>query len=404
MNFQKKILANGLTIIGEHNPHAQSFAAGYFVNTGSRDEDPEIAGVSHFLEHMLFKGSHKRSAADINREFDELGASNNAYTSEERTVYHAVVVAERASSLLELLTDMMQPGLKKEDFEIEKQVILEEIAMYEDKPNFKVFESGNRQFFKNHPLGNSVLGTTDSISSLSLEQMQAYYKRRYAPNNMLLVVAGNYDWHAVSMQIEDLSSSWTRQENYRHYPDFMPASGASQDKDSKLKRAHLAFFAPGISAQDDLRYAAFMLANCLGDSSGSRLYWALVDKGLVDSAYFYHDSHDGLGIYQGYLSAEKQKLEQVKEIFIATLLEVEGQGLSQAEWQRAQRKLASSLTLRAETPYGRLMALGPNYLYGNSYQHVEGLIDSIFATPLSAAETLLADKPFSKLFSYALEP
>lgn len=404
ISYQKQILKNGLTIIGEHNPYAQSFAAGYFVNTGSRDETPEVAGVSHFLEHMMFKGTPRRSAEDLNREFDEIGANNNAYTNEERTVYHATVVAERGSAMLDLLTDMMRPSLNQEDFDMEKQVILEEIAMYEDRPSFKVFESGNRAFFNQHPLGNSVLGTKTSISALSREQMKNYFDMRYAPNNMILAVSGNFDWEALIRQVTEQSLSWQAQESPRTFPTFYPTGGDKLEQDSKLKRAHVAFYAPGLSAQDDTRYAAFLLANCIGDSSGSRLYWALVDKGLVDSAYFYHDSNDGLGVYQGYLSAETEELERVKKIFIDTLLDVEASGLSNEEWERAQRKLATGLTLRAETPYGRLMALGPNYLYGNEYQSVDEVVEKIFATQLETAHTLLAEKPFSKLFSYTLKP
>ena len=404
IEFQKLTLANGLTIVGEHNPYAQSFAAGYFVNTGSRDESPDIAGVSHFLEHMLFKGSARRNAEDINREFDELGANNNAYTNEERTVYHATVLAERGLAMLELLTDMMQPSLKQDDFNMEKQVILEEIAMYEDRPNFRVFEAGNQAFFKHHPLGNSVLGSSDSISALSREQMQDYFERRYAANNMILAVAGNYDWDAITDQVAQQSSSWKAQKNARAFPDFNPSGGEQLERDSKLKRAHVALYAPGISAQDETRYAAFLLANCIGDSSGSRLYWALVDKGLVDTAYFYHDSNDGAGVFQGYLSADPKELDNVKAIFLDTLLEVEAKGLSQEEWERAQRKLATGLTLRAETPYGRLMSLGPNLLYGNAYQSLDGLLQTIFGSKLETAHAILENKPFSQLFSYTLHP
>ncbi|MCA9837607.1 MAG: insulinase family protein [Trueperaceae bacterium] len=404
MSFQKTVLDNGLTIIGEHNPHAQSFAAGYFVNTGSRDETPELAGVSHFLEHMLFKGSDKRSAEDINREFDELGANNNAYTNEERTVYHATVVAERGEAMLELLTDMMRPVLRQSDFDMEKKVILEEIAMYEDRPNFKVFELGNAQFFDHHPLGNSVLGSNESISALSREQMQAYFDKRYAPNNMVLSLSGNYDWQAMLNLVNELSQSWKAQVTERRFPGFKPSLGEMTRQDEKLKRAHVAFYAPGLSAQDEARYAAFLLSNCIGDSSGSRLYWALLDKGLVDNAYFYHDSNDGLGVYQGYLSAEPERLAEVTRIFIDTLLDVETNGLLAEEWERAQRKLATSLTLRAETPYGRLMSLGPNFLYGNDYQSVDELVEKIFATRLESALELLARKPFSNLFTYTLTP
>ena len=151
MTFNETVLPNGLKIIGEHNPEAQSFAAGYFVRTGARDETADVSGVSHFLEHMMFKGTDKRSAEAINLEFDTIGANYNAYTSDERTVYYGAVLPERGAALVDLLSDMMRPALRESDFDLEKNVILEEIAMYEDRPGFKVFEEGNARFLPGAP-------------------------------------------------------------------------------------------------------------------------------------------------------------------------------------------------------------------------------------------------------------
>lgn len=404
MNFHRTILANQLTIIGEHNPNAQSFAAGYFVNTGSRDEQPEVAGVSHFLEHMMFKGTARRSAETINLEFDTLGANYNAYTNEERTVYYGAVLPERGPQLLDLLTDMMRPALREDDFITEKKVILEEIAMYQDRPNFTVFERGNAEFFNGHPLGNSVLGSVASISALSIEQMQSYFQARYAPNNMTLTLAGNYDWETVIAQIESLSSDWRPTETLRVYPTPQPRTGASNEQELSLKRTHVAFFAPGVSAQDELRYAASLLASCIGDATGSRLYWSLVDKGLVDNAGLYHEVADGYGIFSGYVSCAPEQLELVRDIFQHELLKMEREGPSPQEWQRAQRKLATSLTLRSETPFGRLMYLGANYLYNQSYQSNSDMIETIKSTTLEDAHKLLKRQPFSHLYSFTLKP
>jgi predicted Zn-dependent peptidase len=404
MDFQKEQLANGLTVIGEHNPKAQSFAAGYFVNTGSRDETPEIAGVSHFLEHMMFKGSDRRSPDDINREFDEMGANYNAYTSEERTVYYGAVLPERGHKLLDLLSDMMRPALRDEDFTMEKNVILEEIAMYEDRPNFKVFEMANEKFFNGHPIGNSVLGSADSIKNLQREQMNRYFQSRYAPNNMILTVAGNYDWQAVLDQVGELTTSWKTSETGRTYPTLAAKTGSDNVEEETLKRVHVAFYAPGVSAQDELRYAASLLASCIGDGTGSRLYWSLVDKGLVDSASLSHDSSDGVGAFVGYLSTAPEQLAQTVEVFKQELLKVERDGVSADEWQRAQRKFATSLTLRGETPFGRLMSLGSGYLYNREYKSVQDVVKTVFETTLAEAQQVLDTKPFSSLYSFTLKP
>ena len=404
LQFDKAELDNGLTVIGEHNAQAQSFAAGYFVDTGARDETPEVAGVSHFLEHMMFKGTPQRSPEDINREFDELGATYNAYTSEERTVYYGAVLPERGERLLDLLSDMMRPSLRQEDFDIEKNVILEEIAMYEDRPSFKVFELGNERYYKGHPLGNSILGTSASIAALEQAQMESYFAQRYAPNNMLLSVAGNYNWDAVLTQVEGLTRGWQSSETGRSYPDLKPQTGVEITRDTTLSRAHAALFAPGVSAQDPLRYAAAVLASCIGDSSGSRLYWALVDKGLADSASLSHDSADRAGTFMGYLSTAPQTFDEVLGVYKDVLQRAQEEGISPDEWARAQRKLATSLTLRGETPFGRLMSLGSSYLYTGDYQSVQDVTDAVFAATLEEAKALLARRPFSQTFAMALRP
>ncbi len=403
LTFHKTTLGNGLNIIGEHNPKAQSFAAGYFVATGARDESPEVSGVSHFLEHMMFKGTPRRSAEDINREFDELGANYNAFTSEERTVYYGAVLPERSGKLLDLLSDMMRPALRQKDFDVEKKVILEEIAMYEDRPNVKVFDKGNQHYYNGHPLGNSILGTTQSISDLSCEQMLGYFENRYSANNLFLCLTGNYSWSEVVSQISELSQNWQPQATERNYAALTASQGQHKIFDEKVKRFHAAAYAPGFSAQSSERYTAAILANCIGGGVGSRLYWALVDKGLADSASFWHDGADGLGTFLGYLSTDLNQAQKVVRVFKEILLEVQAKGLNQNEWQRAQRKFATTLTLRGETSFGRLISLGTHYQYKQDYASVQDIIDRVMVSKLENGLEILAAKPFDSLFTVTLE-
>ena len=202
MRYDHHTLANGLAIVGEYNEAAQSVAIGFFTRTGSRDETPEISGVSHFLEHMMFKGSERRSAEQVDREFDEMGARYNAFTSEENTVYYGNVLPQFQERLLDLLSDMMRPALRDEDFDMEKNVILEEIAMYQDRPQFLVADALRETYYRDHPLGFSILGSSESIKNLSREQMQEYFSRRYAANNLTLVLTGNYDWDVAKAQAQ----------------------------------------------------------------------------------------------------------------------------------------------------------------------------------------------------------
>src|SRR5579884_3326804 len=183
MPFQSQTLANGLQIIGETSPSARSVALGFFVRTGSRDETPDESGVTHFLEHMVFKGTPHRTYLDVNRDFDRIGADYNAFTSEENTVFHACILPEYLPQAVDLLADILRPSLRDEDFDTEKKVILEEIGMYEDQPAFCAYEKAKHLHFADHRLGNSVLGSIASITALSRDQMHGYFNKRYvAPN------------------------------------------------------------------------------------------------------------------------------------------------------------------------------------------------------------------------------
>ncbi len=402
--FLTTTLENGLTIIAESNPQASSFAAGYFVNAGSRDEQPETAGVSHFLEHMMFKGTERRSAEDINREFDELGASYNAYTSEERTVYYGAVLPESQRQLVDLLSDMMRPSLRQADFDIEKNVILEEIAMYEDSPLHRAFDLAGPRFYAGHPLGNSVLGTVDSIKALTRDAMLGYFQSRYAPNNLVLAAAGNLDWEGLVEQARALTADWQPAETLRTYPAFSPHKGSAAVADGKLQRVHLALYAPGVSAQHPLRYAAGLLANVLADGSGSRLYWSLIDRGLVDSAMLQFDGSDRAGNFIGYVSTEAEKAEQVESILLEELRGIQDALPTEDEWQAARNKVATSLTLGAETPFVRLMSLGSSWLYRQEYVSLDDSVDRVLGSTLAEVQELLSTRPFDSTFVLRLGP
>src|SRR5438034_757906 len=178
MPFHQHTLPNGLQLIGETSPSAKSVALGFFVRTGSRDESPEVCGVTHFLEHMVFKGTPRRSAWDVNRDFDQIGANYNAFTSEENTVFYAAVLPEYLPQALDILADILRPSLRDDDFNMEKNVIIEEIGMYEDQPMWSAYDHAKKHYFVSHPLGNSILGTAESITALSRAQMPSYHAPR----------------------------------------------------------------------------------------------------------------------------------------------------------------------------------------------------------------------------------
>lgn len=404
LRFDKAVLDNGLTVIGEHNDGAASVAAGFFVHTGARDETPEVSGVSHFLEHMVFKGNERFTAEDINRTFDELGANYNAFTSEERTVYYGAVLPERLPELIDLLSQLMRPSLRQEDFDVEKKVILEEIAMYEDRPSFHVFDLSSARFWGGHPLGNSVLGSTQSIADLQRDQMMGYFERRYSPANLVLAVAGRYDWDAVLDQAAAITSGWPAFEAPRERPVARTGTGMEGSADPKLNRVHVAYYAPGVAMTDPRRYAAAVLANVIGDGSGSRLYWELVDTGLADNASLGHEANEDQGAFTGYVNVAPERAERVLERYLSVVRGVQDDPPTPEEWRRAQRKLATGLTLRAETPLGRLTSLGITYQALGVYLSVADVVDRVMNAELETGLELLAERPFDRSYTYTLGP
>jgi predicted Zn-dependent peptidase len=299
---------------------------------------------------------------------------------------------------------MMRPALRNEDFEIEKNVILEEIEMYKDRPEFALFDELRPQYFGSHPLGQSILGSSESIRDLSRDSMLEYFERRYAPNNITLGVSGNYDWDATLEQIRAMTASWTPAATGRERPSLNPTPVVRVLETQKFNRAHIAIMSPGFSSTDPARYAAGVLGVILGDGENSRLYWALVDQGLADSASLDHNAEEGLGHFDGYISADPERAQEVLEIYREVLREAQTNGVTSAELERAKRKVAVAMVMRAETPYSRLFALGMEYLDSQTYRSLQDSVDLVQAITLEDVNAVLATRPFDSLSIVGLGP
>src|SRR5436305_479612 len=322
LTFHHHQLANGLDIIAEENPDSHSFAAGIFVKTGSRDEDTNINGVSHFLEHMMFKGSSKYGWEDVNRIFDEIGARYNAFTSQEMTAYYANVIPEFTERAIEHLSHLLRPAIRVEDFTTEKKVILEEIAMYLDDPGHRLYERLMETHFGNHPLSMSVLGSSDSITKLQQPQMAEYFNRRYGPGNLVLVATGKLDFNEIVRLAEKYMGAWPRVNAPRRQPEPLYKPQRQFMADPKLNRQYLMGMTPGPSAQDDRRFAAYVLSDVIGDSDGSRFYWALVDNAIAEDADFSFYPHDSCGSFYIGLTTSPDRSQKALDIALAELEKV----------------------------------------------------------------------------------
>jgi predicted Zn-dependent peptidase len=404
MEFRKAMLGNGLEIVAECNDEAHSSALGFFVQTGARDETAEVAGVSHFLEHMMFKGTATRSADDVNREFDEMGAHYNAFTSEESTVFYAAVLPEFQEPVVRLLGDILRPALRKEDFDTEKQVIIEEIKMYEDQPPFGADDKCRAAHFGRHPLGHSVLGTAESISRLPVEAMRTYFTRRYSPANIVLAAAGRIDFDDLVGTAEKVCGGWDRVAAERDIspvtskPSFEVIARASATQEYLLEMSD----AP--SATDDERYAAKLLTTILGDDSGSRLYWELVDPGLAEHASLHHYEYMGAGAFLTYLSCDPEfaadNLQRVLKIY----RQAETNDFTAAELTQAKSKISSRVVLGSERPRGRLFAVGTNWTHRRAYRSVADDLEAVEAVTLEQVAAVLARYPLSRSTAVAIGP
>ncbi len=404
MEFKHTQLDNGLTIIAEIMGSSRSTAVGFFTRTGSRDEVVEESGVSHFLEHMMFKGTEKRSALEVNLEFDQMGAKYNAFTSEENTVYYAVVLPEYQGRILDLWADLLRPALRDDDFNTEKGVILEEIAMYKDMPNFDVMDRCRRLHFGDHCCGNSVLGTVESIKALTSDQMRDYFNRRYAPDNMVLACSGKVNWDELVEQATELCSGWKASNPKREISDFGGTGKSEAIEKETVVRNHLCMMAAAPSNQDDMRYSAGVLASIIGDVTNSRLYWALVDSAIADCADLEYDPMDGTGAYYTYVSCNPEDSDKVVQIVKDCFEKVRRDGVTDKELSASINKIASSMTLNGEIPMGRLVPLGSNWIYSNEYISLAKELEIIHGIGHDQINQLLERYPMDNLAVMGLGP
>ncbi len=404
MKFRSHTLDNGLEIVAECNEAAHSVGIGFFVRTGARDETDEVAGVSHFLEHMVFKGTPRRSADDVNREFDELGAHYNAFTSEENTVYYASVLPEYQEPVIDILADIMRPSLRDEDFDMEKNVIIEEIQMYADQPPFGMDDKIKEIHYGKHPLARSVLGTEETVGSLAVGQMRDYFQSRYAPNNMFVAAAGKIDFDALVRQIESRCGQWAAAEAPRAVPASQSKSSFQLVTRPSSAQQYILQLADAPAAEDDRRFAAKLLATIFGDDSGSRLYWDLVDPGLVESATLGHYEYQGEGMYFTWTSCNPEDAAENFARIEALQQKAERDGFMEQELHQAKSKVKSRVVLGSERPRNRLFNVGGNWLQRREYRSVADDLQALEGVSLADIHNVLRDFPLTNQTTVTIGP
>ncbi len=403
IHFNHTTLANGLQIIAEIDPDAHSAAIGFFVKTGARDEAPEAMGVSHFLEHMMFKGTDTRTAQDVDRDFDAIGADHNAYTTSELTAFWGHVLPEHLPRAEAILHDILRPALRQQDFDNEKGVILEEIAMYEDHPFWVLYERTMETYYADHPLSHRVLGTRETIDRLTREQMSEYFTRRYSADNTVVALAGRLDFDAMAERLSAHCGSWNTTRPQRRHEATHVVDDRFTMRSSTVNRHYTLMVAPAPALADERRHAAAILAQILGDVEGSRLYWALIETGVAEEAQADYDGRDGVGEYLIHFTCSPGAAEDSERIALEQIDQL-ADSLTEDDLERVRSKIATAVTLQGERPAGRMQRLGQMWTYLGTYRSLEAELARINAVTLDELREVSSAYPLRPHVTGRLAP
>ena len=358
-HFHLTTMPNGLRVITENMPTLRSVAVGCWVDTGARDEWAAEAGASHFLEHLLFKGTEELSARQISETFDGMGAESNAFTSKEQTCYWARLVDDDLPVGMRLLSEMLQrPAFRQNEIDSERQVVIEEINMHEDDPQDSAFEAFSRTLYNGHALGKPVLGTRDSIGGMTRAALRGYWGRRYGPGSTVVALAGAVE-HARAVELaEELFGDWSGDGvGHEYHPNTPDASVGLVERDTE--QAHLVLGGVGMGRSDDRRWALGILNLVLGVGMSSRLFTSVrEERGLAYAIFSFNHSYADTGLWGIYAGTTPGQTGQVMEIIEDQLSQLMRDGITEAELEKARGAARGSLALAMEDSQSRMVRLG----------------------------------------------
>ncbi|SIQ67937.1 Predicted Zn-dependent peptidase [Domibacillus enclensis] len=389
---------NGVTIVTEEMSTVRSAAIGIWIATGSRDESPALNGVSHFLEHMFFKGTDTLSAKEIAESFDSIGGQVNAFTSKEYTCYYAKVLDNHADHALNVLADMFfHSKFDTDELEKERNVILEEIKMYEDAPDDIVHDLLSSAAYGNHPLGLPILGTEKTLAGFTRDTLKEYMYNMYTPDRVVISIAGN-----ITEDIVKKAEALFGEYEGGKAPVMEPVSDFRYEKKSRSKeteQAHLCLGYEGISIGDKDIYNLIVMNNIIGGSMSSRLFQEVrEERGLAYSVYSYHSSYKDTGLITFYGGTGAEQLDELYATIIESIELVKKEGLTQKELHNSKEQLKGSLMLSLESTNSRMSRNGKNELLLKRHRtldEVVSLIDGVTKERVDELAVELFDKPFS---------
>lgn len=377
--YRKLVLNNGLRVVTERISTLKSVTVGLWVNVGSRDEEAGEEGLSHFLEHMFFKGTRTRSATQISREIDALGGEMNAFTTRETTTFYVKVLDQQLKPALALLADLFHHSrFDPKEVKKEKQVVLEELRMVEDDPEDLVQELHQAQMLKRHPLGRPILGEEAAIQGLRREHLLRYVSTHYHPRQIVVAVAGHFDPKELSVLLEASFGSFHRaaSPSMNRWPSQV--SGGLMVRRKSLEQAHVSMGLKGLALGHKDRYAAYALNAVLGGSVSSRLFQEVREKrGLAYSIYSYLSAFSDGGTFTIYAATRPREAARVVELVCKEIRRLRHAGVGRAELDRAKNQMKGSLMLSLESSHSRMSKLAKDELYLGRHQSLEEILSEI---------------------------
>ncbi|SMC65072.1 M16 family metallopeptidase [Sporomusa malonica] len=357
--YQKSVLPNGIRVVSETIPYVKSVTMGIWIGTGSRFEEEYNHGISHFIEHLMFKGTAQRSAKDIAEVVDAVGGQLNAFTAKEYTCYYLKVLDSHAELALDILSDMLLASkFAEEDIERERQVVIEEVHMYEDSPDELVHDIHLDTVWPSHPLGRNILGTTDSIGRFNRELVMEYYRNFYTPENMVIAAAGNITHEELVKLASRYFSAMTGQR--RIMAITAPRLTPSQTIISKdIEQVHVCLGTLSVPQDSPEIYPVHIMNNVLGGGISSRLFQSIrEERGLAYSVYSYQNNYKDAGLLTVYAGTRPSNINQVLDLIMENLKDLKNKGISQQELIKSKEQIKGSLLLGLESSSSRMSRIG----------------------------------------------
>jgi len=385
MSVKRSVHSSGLRIVTEEVPSVRSAAVGIWVNVGSRDEAPATAGASHFLEHLLFKGTTSRTALEISSSIESVGGEMNAFTSKEYTCFYARVIDTDLPMAIDVVSDLITSSIVTAlDVDAERKVVLEEIAMRDDDPSDLVHDLFSDTYYGDTPIGRPILGTVESIKGMSRNTVFNYYKKKYLPQDLVVAVAGNIKHKRVVAMVEEALS----RDNFLDVmaaPVIRPNTVVKNSKQQsvgllykKSEQAHMFYGMEGVARADDRRFAMGVLSAALGGGMSSRLFQEIREKrGLAYSVYAYAQQFAGSGVLGFYAGCNPTKATEVVEIIRSVVADVADNGMTHEEIERAKGAVRGSLVLSQEDTGSRMSRIGKNEIVYGQVMDFDDILKAI---------------------------